>query len=149
MSSGMRAQDERPNVILMNMDNLGYGDVGCYGSTVHRTPNIDRMSAEGIRLTSYYSVSGVCTPSRAGLMTGCYPRRVNMHVSGNGGCVLFPVDRKGLHPSEKTIATLLKGHGYATACVGKWHLGDLDREGANQRPAGWVDDPKPQLLPER
>ena len=115
-----------PNLVIMNMDNLGYGDVGCYGSTRHRTPHIDRLAAEGIRLTSYYSTSGVCTPSRASLMTGCYPRRVNMHVSGKNSCVLFPGDHKGLHPDEITIARLLRDRGYATACVGKWHLGDQD-----------------------
>lgn len=114
----------RPNVILMNMDNLGYGDLGCFGSTLHRTPHIDQLAQEGIRFTSYYSVSGVCTPSRAGLMTGCYPRRVNMHVSGRNGAVLTPIDPKGLNPSEKTVATLLRECGYTTACIGKWHLGD-------------------------
>jgi arylsulfatase A-like enzyme len=106
------------------MDNLGYGDLGCYGSTLHRTPHVDQLAREGTRLTSFYSASGVCTPSRTSLLTGCYPRRVNMHVSGAGQCVLFPSDRKGLNPSEKTIATLLREQGYATACVGKWHLGD-------------------------
>jgi arylsulfatase A len=115
-----------PNIILMLMDNLGYGDVGCYGSRLHRTPHIDRMAAEGLRFTSHYSCSGVCTPSRASLMTGCYPRRVNLHVSGENHCVLFPIDQKGLNPGEKTIATLLREQGYATACVGKWHLGDQD-----------------------
>lgn len=113
-----------PNFIVMNMDNLGYGDIGCYGSVKHYTPNIDHLANEGIRLTSFYSSSGVCTPSRASLMTGCYPRRINMHVSGKGQCVLFPADPKGLHPSEITIATILRERGYATGCVGKWHLGD-------------------------
>jgi arylsulfatase A len=117
---------DKPNVIVMLMDNLGYGDVGCYGSALHRTPNIDRLAREGVRLTSFYSSSGVCTPSRASLMTGCYPRRINMHVSGNNQCVLFPSDRKGLNPAEKTIASLLRDQGYATACIGKWHLGDQD-----------------------
>ncbi|NLF21592.1 MAG: sulfatase [Lentisphaerae bacterium] len=115
-----------PNFILMLMDNLGYGDVGCYGSRMHRTPNIDRLAAEGLRFTSHYSCSGVCTPSRASLMTGCYPRRVNMHVSGNNQCVLFPADKKGLSPDERTIATVLRQQGYATGCVGKWHLGDQE-----------------------
>lgn len=114
----------KPNVILLFMDNLGYGDIGCYGSNLHRTPNLDRMAAEGMRLTSFYSTSGVCTPSRASLMTGCYPRRVNLQKSGNGRCVLFPDDSKGLHPNEITIASLLKSQGYATSCIGKWHLGD-------------------------
>jgi len=115
---------ERPNFVVLFCDNLGYGDVGCFGSKLHRTPNLDRMAEEGMRLTSFYVTSGVCTPSRAGLMTGCYPRRVNMHVSSGGHSVLMPVDNKGLHPDEVTIAEVLKGRGYATACIGKWHLGD-------------------------
>lgn len=115
---------ERPNIVVINVDNLGYGDLGCYGSQLHRTPHIDQLAESGMRLTSYYSTSGVCTPSRASLLTGCYPRRVNLHVGGSGNCVLRPVDPKGLHPDELTLATLLRREGYATACVGKWHLGD-------------------------
>lgn len=118
------AAEEKPNIVFIFVDNLGYGDIGCYGSQLHRTPNLDRMAAEGMRLTSFYSASGVCTPSRAALMTGCYPRRVNMHVSGRGTAVLTVMDTKGLHPAEITIAKLLKGSGYTTACIGKWHLGD-------------------------
>lgn len=114
----------KPNVVIMNMDNLGYGDIGCYGSTGHRTPRLDRLADEGIRLTSFYSASGVCTPSRAALLTGCYPRRVNMHLSAANHAVLRPVDSRGLHPGEITLARLLRDQGYATACVGKWHLGD-------------------------
>jgi arylsulfatase A len=113
-----------PNIIVMLIDNLGYGDLGCYGSRQHCTPHIDQLAGEGMRLTSFYSCSGVCTPSRASLMTGCYPRRVNLHVGGRGHSVLMPVDPKGLHPDEITLARLLKEQGYATACVGKWHLGD-------------------------
>lgn len=116
--------DSRPNFIVILCDNLGYGDIGCFGSELHRTPNIDRMAAEGMRFTDFYATSGVCTPSRASLMTGCYPRRVNMHVADDGGAVLRPVSRKGLNPKEVTIAELLKARGYATACIGKWHLGD-------------------------
>ncbi len=116
--------DHRPNIILTYIDNLGYGDLGCYGATVHRTPHLDRMAAEGMRFTSFYSTSGVCTPSRTSIMTGCYPRRVGMHISDRGGAVLQPVAKKGLNPREITIATLLKSQGYATACIGKWHLGD-------------------------
>jgi arylsulfatase A len=116
----------KPNVIVIFVDNLGNGDLGCNGSTLHRTPHIDRLAAEGTRFTSFYVSSGVCTPSRASLMTGCYPRRVNLHVSGNGGAVLQPVSAKGLNPEEVTIAELLKPAGYATACIGKWHLGDQD-----------------------
>ncbi len=115
---------ERPNVVLINCDNLGYGDIGPFGSTRHRTPHLDRMAAEGMRFTDFYVTSGVCTPSRASLLTGCYPRRVNLHINETGGLVLRPVSRKGLHPHEVTIAELLKTQGYATLCLGKWHLGD-------------------------
>ena len=114
----------KPNVIVMLMDNLGYGDLGCYGSKLHRTPNLDRMAQEGMRFTSYYSTSGVCTPSRASLMTGCYPRRLNLHEDGHGRCVLMPVANRGLNPSEITVARLMKAAGYSTACIGKWHMGD-------------------------
>ena len=116
--------DGLPNFVVILCDNLGYGDIGCFGSKLHRTPHIDRMAAEGVRFTSFYVSSGVCTPSRASLMTGCYPRRVNMHVSSKGGAVLRPVAPKGLNPSEMTIAEVLRQRGYATACIGKWHLGD-------------------------
>ena len=113
-----------PNFVVILCDNLGYGDVGCFGSKRNRTPHLDRMAAEGMRFTSFYVTSGVCTPSRASLMTGCYPRRVNMHVGSRGGLVLFPVSPKGLNPAEVTLAEVLKKRGYATACIGKWHLGD-------------------------
>ena len=116
--------DTPPNVVLILCDNLGYGDVGCYGSTLHRTPHIDRMAAEGMRFTDAYAASGVCTPSRAALMTGCYPRRVNLHVSDTGSLVLQPVSPKGLNPDETTIAEVLKTSGYTTSIFGKWHLGD-------------------------
>ena len=115
---------DRPNVVLIFVDNFGNGDLGCFGSTLHRTPHIDRMAAEGAKFTSFYVASGVCTPSRAALMTGCYPRRVNLHVSDKNGAVLQPVAAKGLNPDEVTIAEVLKSAGYATACFGKWHLGD-------------------------
>lgn len=116
--------DATPNFIIMLADNLGYGDFGCYGSRLHRTPNIDRMAREGVRFTHCYSASGVCTPSRAALMTGCYPRRVNLHLSDVGHAVLQPVASKGLNPNEVTLAEVLRGVGHATACIGKWHLGD-------------------------
>ena len=115
---------DQPNFILISADNLGYGDWGCFGCTHHNTPHTDRMASEGMRLTHFYSSSGVCTPSRASLMTGCYPRRVGMHIGSYGTCVLMPLDHKGLHPSEITVARLLKETGYTTACIGKWHLGD-------------------------
>ena len=118
-----------PNVILIFADDLGYGDIGAFGSWIHRTPHLDRLAEEGLRLTSFYSTSGVCTPSRASLMTGAYPRRVNLDVNAapygeTGRQVLFPVAKRGLHPDEITVAEVLKSQGYATACIGKWHLGD-------------------------
>jgi len=113
-----------PNFVFILADDLGYRDIGCYGSTKNRTPNLDRMAGEGTRFSSFCSSSGVCTPSRSSLMTGCYPRRVSMHEDERGEWVLFPVSRKGLNPSEITVATLLKGKGYATHAIGKWHLGD-------------------------
>jgi len=115
---------DQPNLIVIYADNTGYGDWGCFGSTVHQTPHTDRMCAEGMKFTDFYSTSGVCTPSRSSIMTGCYPRRVNMHISAAGSAVLRPVDKKGLHPDEITVAKVLQGQGYATACIGKWHLGD-------------------------
>ncbi|MBI1372157.1 MAG: sulfatase-like hydrolase/transferase [Phycisphaera sp.] len=118
------ADDAPPNIIVIFCDNLGYGDLGCFGSTVHRTPNVDRMAAEGLKLTAFYSTSGVCTPSRASLQTGCYPRRVGLHETTPDGAVLRPVSTHGLHPDEITIAEILKQRGYATTIVGKWHLGD-------------------------
>lgn len=118
------AKSTRPNFIVVFCDNLGYGDVGCFGSTHHRTPNLDQMAAEGMRLTSFYSTSGVCTPSRASLLTGCYPRRVGLDRTEPDGAVLRPVSPNGLNPSEVTVAEVLKKAGYHTACIGKWHLGD-------------------------
>lgn len=122
---------DQPNVIIVFIDDFGYGDLGCYGNTKHRTPNIDRMAEEGVRMTNFYVASSVSTPSRAALMTGCYPKRISMHVNAGptplmsrGRQVLFPVSHKGLNPSEITIAELLKEKGYETACIGKWHLGD-------------------------
>ncbi|HAY83086.1 MAG TPA: arylsulfatase [Planctomycetaceae bacterium] len=113
-----------PNFIIVFCDDLGYGDIGPFGSKVHATPVLDRMAQEGMRLTDFYSSCSVCTPSRASLLTGCYPRRVNMHVDEKNLCVLFPAARKGLNPQEVTIAEVLKEQGYATGCIGKWHLGD-------------------------
>ena len=114
----------QPNFVFIYADNLGYGDIGCFGSQIHHTPNIDKMATEGLRLTSLYSSSPVCTPSRASLMTGCYAQRVDLHLSDTNGAVLRPIAAKGLNPEEITIAEVLKEKGYATACIGKWHLGD-------------------------
>ena len=113
-----------PNYVLIFCDDLGYGDLGCYGSKKNRTPQIDQLAKEGMRFTSFYSSSPVCTPSRASLMTGCYPRRVGMHEDFTGHWVLIPRSRRGLHADEQTLPEVLKAKGYATACIGKWHLGD-------------------------
>lgn len=117
-------ETEKPNFIFILADNLGYGDIGCFGSELHRTPGIDNMAKEGMLLTSLYSSSGVCTPSRASLMTGCYAQRVDMDLDENESWVLRPISAKGLNPREITIAEILKDAGYTTACIGKWHLGD-------------------------
>ncbi len=112
------ADAPRPNFIVINLDDLGYADIGPFGSKLNRTPNLDRMAAEGRKLTCFYAAP-VCSPSRASLMTGCYPKRA-LPIPG----VLFPAAAVGLNPSERTVAELLKDAGYATACIGKWHLGD-------------------------
>jgi len=116
---------KQPNIILINCDDLGYGDLGVYGSTANRTPAIDRMAAEGVRFTDFYMASPVCSPSRGAMMTGCYPPRIGFG-SFEGQCVLFPGQGVGLNPSEITIARLLKQAGYATAHIGKWHCGDQE-----------------------
>jgi arylsulfatase A len=115
-----------PNVILINVDDMGYGDLGCYGSKVNDTPHIDRLAAEGTRFTDFYSASSVCTPSRAALLTGCYPGRVGFDVFGakKNAWVLFPGYAEGLHADERLLPELLKEKGYATCHIGKWHLGD-------------------------
>lgn len=120
----MRPPTDRPNIVLVNCDDLGYGDLGCYGSAVNATPAMDRMAAEGTRFTDFYMAAPVCSPSRAAMLTGCYPRRIGMDVYDDGKIVLFPGDAVGLNPSEITLATLLRRQGYATKLVGKWHVGD-------------------------
>ncbi len=108
---------EKPNIILINIDDLGYADISPFGGKV-KTPNLDRMAAEGMKLASHYAAP-VCSPSRAAMMTGCYPKRV-LPISG----VLFPSAAVGLNPEETTVAEVLKKQGYLTTCIGKWHLGD-------------------------
>ena len=117
------ADDERPNVVLIFTDDQGYGDLSCFGGTHVSTPRIDQMATEGARLTSFYVAASVCTPSRAALMTGCYPQRVDMGKGSRHG-VLLAADAKGLNPNEITIAEVLKSAGYKTGMFGKWHLGD-------------------------
>jgi arylsulfatase A-like enzyme len=107
-----------PNIVLLFADDLGYGDLGCFGSTEIRTPNLDRMAAEGVKLTSFYAAP-VCTPSRAQLLTGRYPIRSGLTR------VLFPKSLGGIETHELTLPEVLRSRRYATACVGKWHLGHL------------------------
>ncbi len=114
----------KPNFVVVFCDNLGYGDIEPFGSTVHRTPNLNRMANEGRKFTHFCVTSGVCTPSRSSLITGCYAQRVGMHNNPRDGQVLRPVSPYGLNPSETTIAEVLKDLGYATGMIGKWHLGD-------------------------
>jgi arylsulfatase A len=114
---------KQPNIILINCDDLGYGDLGCYGSKVHSTPVLDEMARKGARFTDFYMASSVCSPSRGAMMTGCYPRRIGF---GNfeGKHVLFPGQGVGLSQDEWTIAKALKQEGYSTMMIGKWHCGD-------------------------
>ena len=114
----------QPNFVVIFCDNLGYGDIEPFGSTVHRTPHLNRMAREGCRFTHFCVTAGVCTPSRSSIMTGCYSQRLGMHNNPRDGQVLRPVSPYGLHPDEITIAEVLKQSGYATGIFGKWHLGD-------------------------
>jgi arylsulfatase A len=109
---------EPPNVVIIFIDDQGYYDLGCYGATEVKTPRIDRLAAEGIRFTDYYAAAPICSPSRAGLLTGAYPRRIGMET-----WVQRADSNRGIHPDEVTIAELFRNNSYATACVGKWHLG--------------------------
>jgi arylsulfatase A len=113
------ASAERPpNIVFIFVDDQGYYDLGCYGATEVETPRIDALAEAGTRFTDYYAAAPICSPSRAGLLMGCYPRRVGNHI-----WVHRADSQTGIHPDELTIAELLKTGGYATACIGKWHLG--------------------------
>ena len=108
------------NVIIIFTDDQGYNDLGSFGSKTIKTPHLDQLAQEGKKFTSFYVASPVCSPSRAALLTGCYPKRVSMERH-----VLFPKSTYGLNPDEYTLADHFSSHGYATACIGKWHLGHL------------------------
>ena len=122
LAAGRPAAAARPNIVIIFADDLGYGDLGCYGHPTIRTPNLDRMAAEGMRFTEFYAAANVCTPSRAALLTGRLPIRSGLCGPSD---VLFPESAGGLPQSEITIARALKTRGYATGMVGKWHLGNL------------------------
>ncbi len=115
-----RTRFKQPNIILVNCDDLGYGDLACYGSTRNDTPHLDRLASEGVRFSDFYAAAPVCSASRAAMLTGCYSQRI-----GFADCqVLFPGQAQGLNPNEATIARQLKQAGYDTKIVGKWHCGD-------------------------
>ncbi|MCB0971635.1 MAG: sulfatase, partial [Acidimicrobiales bacterium] len=113
----------RPNIVLINADDLGYGDLGCYGSSANATPRLDRMAADGVRFTDLSMASPVCSPSRGAMLTGCYPPRIGFG-SFEGLPVLFPGQGVGLDPAEATMGRVLADAGYRTLMVGKWHCGD-------------------------
>ena len=128
VASSQAGAQRPPNVVLVMMDDLGYGDLGSYGATDVRTPNIDRLAREGVRLTDAYANGAVCTPTRAALMTGQYPQRVGLEdVLG-----FSPADReRGLPVRGHSLPALLKTRGYATGLIGKWHLGWKPEFGPN------------------
>lgn len=119
ITSTLRAQDTKPNIILIFADDLGYADVGCYGAKAFKTPNLDRMAKEGVRFTSFYTGCAVCSGSRAAILTGRHYQRVGVPP------VMFPGNKNGLNPNEITVARLLQKLGYVTGIIGKWHLGHL------------------------
>lgn len=126
-----------PNIVIFFVDDMGYSDIGSFGSPSIRTPSLDQLAAAGQKWTNFYSASPVCTPSRSGLLTGRLPIRSGTEASQNGPAVFFPFSKGGLPGSEITIAEMLRARGYATAAIGKWHLGHLpeylpNRQGFDQ-----------------
>ena len=121
--SSRSKQENKPNIIIFFTDDQGYGDLGCYGGTGFETPNIDQLAENGIRFTDFYVAASVCTPSRAALLTGKYPKQVDLHIG-----VISPFSTHGLEPEEITLPEILKPEGYTTAMIGKWHLGHDSKE---------------------
>lgn len=113
----VKEEERSPNIVLIFTDDQGYQDVGVYGSPNIKTPNLDQMAADGVRMTHYYAAQAVCSASRAGILTGCYPNRIGIHNA------LGPDNTHGINDTETTLAEMLKEKGYATAIYGKWHLG--------------------------
>jgi arylsulfatase A-like enzyme len=116
-SSGVKPSS--PNIVMILMDDMGYGDIGSTGANQYETPNLDKLASQGMQFTWFYSAQAVCSASRAGLLTGCYPNRIG--ISG----ALMPWAKNGINPEETTIAEMLKTKGYHTSIIGKWHLGHL------------------------
>jgi len=118
ISEKKESKTSLPNFVVVFIDDMGYGDAGCFGATGYQTPNIDKIASQGMRFTNFYAAQPVCSASRAALLSGCYPNRIGF--SG----ALFPNAKVGINPNETTLAEMLKEKGYATAIYGKWHLGD-------------------------
>lgn len=138
------AEPVRPNFVIFLVDDLGWADLGCYGSTFYETPNLDRFAASGVRFTNAYSAGSVCSPTRASLMTGRYPARVGITdylpgLPGTGEKLVTPADRDELPLQELTVAEALKEHGYRTFYGGKWHLGGKGFEPQQQGSDVYVD----------
>lgn len=127
VDAGRSRSRRPPNFVVIFTDDQGYQDIGCFGAEKIKTPRLDRMAAEGMKFTDFYVAAPACGPSRAALMTGRYPQRVGMVRN------VFPAHTTGLDPNEITIADLLKTRGYATACIGKWHLGHMPQFMPNQQ----------------
>ena len=139
MSADKQTNNQNPNIIFIMADDMGYGDIGCYGATRIPTPNIDKVASEGIRFTDAHSSSAVCTPSRYSVLTGRYCWRTSRKRGVGGGFSLPLID-----PARMTVASLLKQHGYETASIGKWHVGVewQAKEGQTIETENWADEGK-------